>query len=89
LTLVKNSFAFLSSFLFVLLLASGCGAAYKNCKASFCSQKSYVKKSSVRKVKVSECAKNVKTVVYTDICSECFYPVTVRENNCCSKGGCR
>ncbi len=87
---VKRALTFLSFFLFAAFSLNGCSAVQNGKCASFCDKNYYAaKRSVVKKVKVSECARRVKTVVYNDICTKCSYPVTVRENNCCSKGGCR
>ncbi len=65
----------------------GC-SAHQNCATSFCSAPAPTKRV-VKKIKVSECPRRIKTVVYNDICRGCEYPVSVRENNCCFIGGCK
>ena len=82
-----KSLIFLSGFLIGTFMI-GCSAPKKQCSAAFC-HKGVVKRTVIKKIKISECPRRIKTVVYNDICSKCKYPVSVRENNCCSKGGCR
>ena len=65
----------------------GC-SAHQSCATSFCNTPAATK-SVVKKVRVSQCARRIKTVVYNDICRGCEYPVSVRENNCCFIGGCK
>ena len=68
----------------IVLVFSGC--ATKKCTIPTCNKPVPVK---VKRIRVSECPREVKTVVYKDICDGCNYPVTVRKNNCCTTGGCR
>jgi len=69
---------------------SGCAQklAQSKCEVpSFCKPQVRVK---VKKIAVSECPKEVKTVVYKSICKDCEnYPVSVRKNSCCTPGGCK
>jgi len=84
---VSKSLVFLIVFLMSSILI-GCSAPQKQCSASFYNHTT-LKKSVVKRIRISECPRRVKTVVYNDICSKCNYPVSVRENNCCYKGGCK
>ena len=71
-------------------LMSGCAQKPIQAKCGvpdFCKPTVRVK---VKKVAVSECPKEVKTVIYKSVCKDCNnYPVSVRKNNCCTQGGCK
>ena len=86
----KTSVAILSCTM--LFFMSGCTHKAPKIpkKSPCCYDKHYSKpKVKVEKKYIKECPKRVKTVIYKDVCTNCSnFVVTVREKNCCEKGGC-